>query len=134
MTIQRLSVASALVLAAGLAAAQATPAERQLSQVNTVIDSVFSYYPVVQSDPRPALTRAEVLADLQIWRASGLAALQYRGEAGPDLNSEAAEQARQRYAQLRSSPKFAELVRSIAADRGEVMAALANGSDKVAVQ
>lgn len=70
--------------------------------------------------PLPAtstVTRAEVLADLQIYRESGLADLD-RGEA-QDTTSAAYAQAKAKYAQLRASSHYTELVQQIAARRGE---------------
>lgn len=57
------------------------------------------------------LSRAEVLADLEVYRASGLAAL----EGGETVAFHAPEyqRAQARYAELRSSPSFTALVRSI---------------------
>ena len=65
------------------------------------------------------VSRAEVLADLQIWRESGMAALS-DGEEGladtPAYNAASA-----RYAALRSAPSFAALVMRIAQRRGETV-------------
>ena len=57
----------------------------------------------------PALTRAEVLADLELYRQSGLAQL----DDSPIVNSFSAEyqKAKRRYRELRASPRYAELVR-----------------------
>jgi hypothetical protein len=71
-------------------------------------------------EPAPAasgLTRAEVIADLQVWRESGLANLEH-GDGAP-FTSLQYEQARARYAQLRAAPRFAALVEQIAHARGE---------------
>lgn len=54
------------------------------------------------------VSRAEVLADLQIYRESGLAAVEQSETYGYDIQR--AEQARAKYAQLRRSPYFASLV------------------------
>lgn len=54
------------------------------------------------------LTRAEVLADLHIWRLSGLAELT-RGER-PQIYGERYLQAKARYEAMRASPAYAELV------------------------
>lgn len=72
--------------------------------------------------PQPAstVTRAEVLADLQIYRESGLAALD-RGDAH-DTNTAAHARAEAKYAELRASPHYATLVQRIAAQRGETVA------------
>ena len=57
----------------------------------------------------PALTRAEVLADLELYRESGLAQL----DDSPIVTSFSAEyqRAQRRYRELRASPRYAELVR-----------------------
>lgn len=67
------------------------------------------------------LSRAEVIADLQLWRESGLAELSH-GAAGPDTFSARYRQAQARYAALRASPRYAQLVQQIAEQRGEVPA------------
>ena len=69
--------------------------------------------------PVSTLTRSEVLADLQIYRESGLADLD-RGEA-VDWTSPAHARAEARYARLRASPYYATLVQRIAAQRGETV-------------
>ena len=69
--------------------------------------------------PASTLTRAEVLADLQIYRESGLADLD-RGES-QDTTTAAHARAEAKYAQLRSSPYYATLVQRIAARRGEAV-------------
>ncbi len=68
-------------------------------------------------------TRAEVLADLQLWRESGLADASV-GEGGYNAFSPRYREAQARYRALRSSPRYAELVQRIAAHRGEVVALL----------
>jgi len=55
------------------------------------------------------VTRAEVLADLQIYRESGLAQADLPENTGMDNDRKAKAQAR--YAQLRSSPYYATLVK-----------------------
>jgi hypothetical protein len=74
----------------------------------------------VFNDQASTLSRAEVLADLQVWQASGLAQLQH-GDA-PDVYGAEYQRASALYAALRKSPHFAVLVQSIAAKRGEVVA------------
>ena len=66
----------------------------------------------------PELTRAEVLADLTIWRKSGLADAQ-SGESASDPVSPNYIAAMARYQALRTSPQFAQLVQRIARERGE---------------
>ena len=68
------------------------------------------------------LTRAEVLADLQVWRESGMAALEQKSsEAGPELYGADYRKAQARYFALRNSPMFASRVHQIALERGDVM-------------
>lgn len=77
--------------------------------------------PVVRADnyPEPllssiqpaksTLTRAEVLAELQIWREAGLDRFE-RPEVDAARDEAGLAAARARYAALRHSPRFAELV------------------------
>ena len=65
------------------------------------------------------VSRAEVLADLQIWRESGLAAEQQTGDRDPELFSDHYRAAEARYADMHASPSFAALVDRIARKRGE---------------
>jgi hypothetical protein len=69
--------------------------------------------PITQSQK----TRAEVLADLQIYRESGLAAVDRTEDFA--LNATQRSQAEARYAALKSSPKYAELVQRFAAKEGK---------------
>jgi len=70
--------------------------------------------------PSPKLTRSEVLADLQIWRESGLASMELDPTRMP-FSSPAHKAARARYEQMRASPEFAALVQAIADRRGEML-------------
>lgn len=63
------------------------------------------------------VSRAEVLADLQIWRESGLQALQEGEESA--VYTPRHDAALARYAALRASPSFGALVHRIAQQRGE---------------
>lgn len=65
----------------------------------------------------PPVSRAEVLADLQIWRESGLEALQEGEESA--VYTPRHDAALARYTALRASPSFAALVQRIAQQRGE---------------
>jgi len=56
-----------------------------------------------------AVSRAEVLADLQIYRESGLAAVEQSESYGYDIARREAAEAK--YAQLRQSPYYATLVK-----------------------
>jgi hypothetical protein len=66
------------------------------------------------------LSRAQVLADLEVWKQSGMAAFA-DGEASIDVHSAAYRTAQARYIALRSSPEFAQLVTRIARERGDEM-------------
>ena len=63
--------------------------------------------------PASALTRADVRADLQVWRESRLAAMDF-GDAGTDAFSAEYRSATERYAALRNAPEFAVRVARIA--------------------
>ena len=56
------------------------------------------------------LSRAEVTADLMIWRAAGLYDLYNRGESSVDTNTPGYAQAVAKYSYMRASPQFAVLV------------------------
>jgi hypothetical protein len=64
-------------------------------------------------------SRAEVLAELQIWRESGLAEIEGIGDGKSSINDHRWAAAQARYQQLRSAPSFAELVQKFARQRGE---------------
>jgi hypothetical protein len=68
--------------------------------------------------PKSTLTRAEVVADFLIWRASGLYDLNNSrsSDRGVDTNSAEYMQAEAKYAYLHSSPQFAALVEQIKRD------------------
>lgn len=91
--------------------------QAQVARAKGDLDVARSY-DLVDRNYRPMLSRAEVLADTQIWRESGLAALD-RGEASYHVFSPNYELARARYMAMRSSPSFAVLVQTIAVERGE---------------
>lgn len=63
---------------------------------------------IANTAARP-VTRAEVLADLQVYRESGLAQAELPENAGMD--SARVQQAKAKYAQLRSSAYYASLVK-----------------------
>jgi hypothetical protein len=75
--------------------------------------------------PMP-VSRAEVIADLDIYRRSGLAELD-RAES-PDVYGNAYIGAQARYTVLRASPDFKTLVAKIARERGEAVATASTGS------
>jgi Domain of unknown function (DUF4148) len=96
-----------LLLAAALAAGAAS------AQVNF---NVPSNLPVAKS----TLTRAEVMADLLIWRAAGLQDLDTQGEpTAQSPNAAEHAQALARYHYMRASPQFAVLVSQLG--RGETV-------------
>ena len=66
-------------------------------------------------------SRAEVLADLEIWRESGLASLETVGEGRNSYSDERYQAAEAKYQELRASPKFAARVRQLARQGGEVV-------------
>jgi len=68
--------------------------------------------------PAAPLTRAEVLADLEVWQLAGMPGLA-RGDADADLNSADYRAALAKYQQMVGSPDFAQRVIRIARKRGE---------------
>jgi hypothetical protein len=88
---------------------------------------VARQYDIVDRHYRPTLSRAEVLADLQVWQRAGLQAFN-RGEASPDTSSVEYRRAYARYAELRTSAEFAALVQSIARERGETVVVTTQGT------
>jgi hypothetical protein len=80
--------------------------------------SGMSTNPVAAQEATEApVSRAEVLADLQIWRESGLAAAQTGDSSDPQ--SPQYVQSLARYNALRGSAMFTELVERIARQRSE---------------
>ena len=67
----------------------------------------------------PSRSRSEVLAELEIYRRSGLAELE-RGET-TDTFSHQHRLASARYAAMRASPEFGSLLQTIAQRRGEAL-------------
>ena len=65
-------------------------------------------------------SRAEVIADLEIYRRSGLAQLD--SSESPDAFGKAYVEAQARYQALRAAPAFKQLVARIARERGEAEA------------
>jgi hypothetical protein len=106
-----------LAVASAIATTQAY-ADEAVSYAATPATMTYESSSVVSE--QPSLSRAEVLADIQIWRESGLAELQHADM--PDVYSAQYQRASAKYAALRKSPYFATLVQSIAAKRGEVVA------------
>jgi hypothetical protein len=112
---------STTAIASAFVSAQAHEADAAPS-VATSTSVVHESAPVFSAQPS-TLSRAEVLADLQVWKASGLAQLQH-GDT-PNVFSVEYQRASALYAALRKSPHFAVLVQTIAAKRGEVVAGTA---------
>ena len=73
-------------------------------------------------------TRAEVIADLEVYRRSGLAGLD--SSDSPDAFSGAYAEAQARYQAMRAAPAFKQRVARIARERGE---AEATASSRAAV-
>ena len=88
--------ALAVALVAGVASAE-----------SIVIDVPSSVEPTGSG-----LTRAEVVADYQLWRLAGLHDLT-RGEQGVDTNSYQYRKAFATYVYLRQSPQYADLVNEL---------------------
>ena len=95
MNLKHLAAAAALTL---FGAAHAEP--------------IYVDWPVDITPSTSTLTRAEVQADFEMWRLSGLEELN-RGEAPPDTTSLAYRTAEARYAALRNGPQYAELVKKL---------------------
>lgn len=66
------------------------------------------------------LTRAEVIADLSLWKRAGLQA--YQGGESHDTFSPAYERSLAEYQRLRNGPEYLAEVRRIANERGETLA------------
>ena len=98
------SLAAALLIGASFGAAQA-------ADNNSPADTPVATAP---------LTRAEVLADLEIWRLSGMAGLG-NGDADVDPGSPQIASALAKYHQMLESPEFAQRVMRIARKRGEAV-------------
>jgi hypothetical protein len=118
MKLVQITVLALFVYSANFALAQQTTAAVGLSRGNSAPPA---YATRAVPEPAAGLSRAEVIADLQIWRASGLADLQ-RDPSYLGFFDRGYLAAVDRYQRQRSSPEFAALVRSIAERRGEALA------------
>lgn len=87
----------------------------------TLIATVFSILAASVAAQTAPPSRAEVLADLEIYRLSGLGV--YDRPESPDFGSPAYLIAKKRYEDLRKSPKYAELVRAYVGRLGETVEA-----------
>jgi hypothetical protein len=74
------------------------------------------------------LTRAEVLADLEVWQLAGMPNFA-RGDTDIDPSSVEYMAAQAKYQQLAHSPDFTQRVMRIARQRGERVDVAANESD-----
>lgn len=91
------------------------PSHAAETVVPVAAPSAATYAPAtVSSDRLSGLSRAEVLADLQIWKASGLAEQQHGYTS--TISDAAYQRALARYTALRNSPNFSILVQSLAAN------------------
>lgn len=107
-----------VAVASAVSMSQAYAADAAPSAASST-PAIYESAPVFSAEPS-GLSRAEVLADLEVWKASGLAALQ-RGDR-QDVYSAEYQRASALYAALRKSPHFAVLVQSIASKRGDMVA------------
>ena len=82
----------------------------------TALAQVSFEIPASVVAPKSTLTRAQVLADFLVWRASGLDDLTRRGDSNVDIYSAEYKNAQARYAYLRASAQFAALVDQIERD------------------
>jgi len=79
----------------------------------------LSEYGIDTRPVRSGLTREEVLADLQLWRESGMAEVQRNHSEGISTHAVDYQRAAAKYAELRQSPRYGELVEQIARERGK---------------
>lgn len=86
-------------------------ASAAIAQVNPI-----SGTDITNQSLQSSRSRAEVLAELEIWEQSGLAELERRGD--PNVFSEPYRRAAARYAALRASPAFAVRVQALSRTRG----------------
>lgn len=96
----------------------------------SIVSAFAAPYPVEGSDAPSGKSRAEVLADLDAYRASGLAELDSRNSV--DWTSPQYEMARRIYFGLIQSDSFKQHVVAIAKQRGEAPVSTAS-SDTLAV-
>lgn len=95
-----------------------TSFKAQLLLCSTLLSLGMNVAQADDASALPAIGRAEVLADLEIWRESGAATAQANGESA-DPETPAVRQAIARYHTLRAAPEFAVRVERIARQRGE---------------
>ena len=72
------------------------------------------------------LTRAEVIADLNLWKRAGLHT--YQSGESQEMFNPAYERALAEYQRLRSGPEYLAEVRRVAGERGETVAGAVNRS------
>ena len=93
---------------------------KQIIAAAAITGFAFAASAQIQNDSTTvaqAPSRAAVVADLEIYRQSGLQF--YDNLDGMDFSSKGYQDAKKRYEDLRKSPKYAELVRTYAARFGE---------------
>lgn len=88
-----------------------------LAALGTALAAADGASPADAPVPASTLTRAEVLADLEVWQQSGMAAL-HAGDGMPDVFSPRFAEAARQYVELRQAPAFAMRVQEIALRRG----------------
>jgi hypothetical protein len=88
-------------------------AETTAARAHGELEHIRQYDIVTHRQPS-TLTRAEVLADLQLWQRAGLSAFG-RGQASADVHAPGYRAAYARYEALRASPEYDALVATIAA-------------------
>lgn len=76
-------------------------------------DPIQVEVPAAAEPPRSTLTRAEVLADLHVWRLSGLEELNRRSWGTPDTSTPEYLQAKASYEALRASDGFPALIEEL---------------------
>jgi len=118
MLFKHLAAATLLALIASVA----TAAEMSTNDTPQSADA-RAYLPMPRS-------RAEVIADLEIYRRSGLAELDHKES--PDAFSNAYIAAQARYQALRASAEFKQLVARIARERGDALATASAASSPMA--
>ena len=69
--------------------------------------------------PAPALARAEVLADLEVWQLAGMPAFVHGDNVDGNMVSAEYQAAFAKYQQMLHSPEFVQRVARIARQRGE---------------
>jgi hypothetical protein len=91
---------------------------KRLSPTLLLVAALEAGAQIPTPEARAALSRAEVIADYQIWEQSGMAALVRQStDDHPDVSGDRYQRAHAEYMRLRQSPDFALLVRRIEQER-----------------